>query len=206
MSKFIINYMIIGLTGGIGSGKSVVGNFFTELGIDVIDADLISRNILDTNKKARKLFVKSFGNEFIDKKGNVDREQLRTTIFDDKEKKMSLESIIHPLVREEIINFTEQSKSIYKIVMVPLIYETQSSNFYEKIIVIDCDEQEQIERASKRDGKSKKNILSIIKTQASRNERNSIADFIILNDSSIEDLRLKVIQIHQKLLGINIDA
>ena len=198
--------MIIGLTGGIGSGKSVVGNFFTELGIDVIDADLISRNILDTNKKARKLFVKSFGNEFIDKKGNVDREQLRTTIFDDKEKKMSLESIIHPLVREEIINFTEQSKSIYKIVMVPLIYETQSSNFYEKIIVIDCDEQEQIERASKRDGKSKENILSIIKTQASRNERNSIADFIILNDSSIEDLRLKVIQIHQKLLGINIDA
>ena len=198
--------MIIGLTGGIGSGKSVVGNFFTELGIDVIDADLISRNILDTNKKARKLFVKSFGNEFIDKKGNVNREQLRTTIFDDKEKKMSLESIIHPLVREEIINFTEQSKSIYKIVMVPLIYETQSSNFYEKIIVIDCDEQEQIERASKRDGKSKENILSIIKTQASRNERNSIADFIILNDSSIEDLRLKVIQIHQNLLGINIDA
>ena len=198
--------MIIGLTGGIGSGKSEVGNFFTELGIDVIDADLISRNILDTNKKARKLFVKSFGNEFIDKKGNVNREQLRTTIFDDKEKKMSLESIIHPLVREEIINFTEQSKSIYKIVMVPLIYETQSSNFYEKIIVIDCDEQEQIERASKRDGKSKENILSIIKTQASRNERNSIADFIILNDSSIEDLRLKVIQIHQKLLGINIDA
>ena len=198
--------MIIGLTGGIGSGKSVVGNFFTELGIDVIDADLISRNILDTNKKARKLFVKSFGNEFIDKKGNVNREQLRTTIFDDKEKKMSLESIIHPLVREEIINFTEQSKSIYKIVMVPLIYETQSSNFYEKIIVIDCDEQEQIKRACKRDGKSKENILSIIKTQASRNERNSIADFIILNDSSIEDLRLKVIQIHQKLLGINIDA
>ena len=198
--------MIIGLTGGIGSGKSVVGNFFTELGIDVIDADLISRNILDTNKKARKLFVKSFGNEFIDKKGNVNREQLRTTIFDDKEKKMSLESIIHPLVRKEIINFTEQSKSIYKIVMVPLIYETQSSNFYEKIIVIDCDEQEQIERASKRDGKSKENILSIIKTQASRNERNSIADFIILNDSSIEDLRLKVIQVHQKLLGINIDA
>ena len=198
--------MIIGLTGGIGSGKSVVGNFFTELGIDVIDADLISRNILDTNKKARKLFVKSFGNEFIDKKGNVNREQLRTTIFDDKEKKMSLESIIHPLVREEIINFTEQSKSIYKIVMVPLIYETQSSKFYEKIIVIDCDEQEQIERASKRDGKSEENILSIIKTQASRNERNSIADFIILNDSSIEDLRLKVIQIHQKLLGINIDA
>ena len=198
--------MIIGLTGGIGSGKSVVGNFFTELGIDVIDADLISRNILDTNKKARKLFVKSFGNEFIDKKGNVNREQLRTTIFDDKEKKMSLESIIHPLVREEIINFTEQSKSIYKIVMVPLIYETQSSNFYEKIIVIDCDEQEQIERASKRDGKSKENILSIIKTQASRNERNSIADFIILNDSSIEDLRLKVIQVHQKLLGSNIDA
>ena len=198
--------MIIGLTGGIGSGKSVVGNFFTELGIDVIDADLISRNILDTNKKAKKLFMKSFGNEFIDKKGNVNREKLRITIFDDKEKKINLESIIHPLVREEIINFTEQSKSIYKIVMVPLIYETQSSNLYEKIIVIDCDEQEQIERASKRDGKSKENILSIIKTQASRNERNSIADFIILNDSSIEELRLKVIQIHQKLLGINIDA
>ena len=122
-----------------------------------------------------------------------------------KEKKTLLESIIHPLVREQILKFIENSKSIYKIIMVPLIFETKSESFYDKIVVVDCEEEIQIKRASKRDKKSTDNIINIMKAQASRQERNSIADIIIMNNNSLEDLKKEVTKTHQKLLGININ-
>ena len=197
--------MIVGLTGGIGSGKSAAGKYFVELGIDVIDADDISKNILDKNIKAKELFIKNFGDKFLDKNNNIDRDLLRSEIFVNEEKKNILESIIHPIVREEITKFINQSKSIYKLIMVPLIYETNSQDFYDKIIVVDCNEENQILRASERDNKSKENIINIINNQASRENRNSIADEIILNDSTLENLRNQVIRVHQKLLGININ-
>ena len=197
--------MIVGLTGGIGSGKSVVGNFFTELGIDVIDADHVSKNILDENKSAKKLFVEHFGDKFIDKNNNIDRALLRDEIFKDENKKEALESIIHPLVREEIFNFIKNSQSIYKIVMVPLIYETNSQDFYDKILVVECSEENQINRASKRDNKTNDDIMNIIKNQATSEQRKSIADEVIYNDSSLNELKNQVIKIHQKFLGIDIN-
>ena len=197
--------MIVGLTGGIGSGKSAAGKYFVELGIDVIDADDISKNILDENIKAKELFIKNFGDKFLDKNNNIDRDLLRSEIFVNEEKKNILESIIHPIVREEITKFINQSNSIYKLIMVPLIYETNSQDFYDKIIVVDCNEENQILRASERDNKSKENIINIINNQASRENRNSIADEIILNDSTLDNLRNQVIRVHQKLLGININ-
>ena len=197
--------MIVGLTGGIGSGKSVAGDFFIELGIDVIDADHVSKNILDDNESAKKLFLEHFGEKFIDKNNNVDRALLRDEIFKNEDKKEALESIIHPLVREEIFNFIENSNSVYKIIMVPLIYETNSQDFYDKIVVVDCKEENQIIRASKRDNKTKNDIINIMKNQASSDERMSIADEVIKNDSSLDDLKRQVIKVHQKLLGINID-
>ena len=197
--------MIVGLTGGIGSGKSVAGDFFIELGIDVIDADDVSKNILDDNESAKKLFLEHFGEKFIDKNNNVDRALLRDEIFKNEDKKETLESIIHPLVRDEIFNFIENSNSVYKIIMVPLIYETNSQDFYDKIVVVDCKEENQIIRASKRDNKTKNDIINIMKNQASSDERMSIADEVIENDSSLDDLKKQVIKVHQKLLGINID-
>ena len=197
--------MIVGLTGGIGSGKSAAGKYFVELGIDVIDADHVSRNILDENTKAKDLFIKNFGESFLDQNNNINRDLLRTEIFINKDKKDKLESIIHPIVRKEITEFINQSDSIYKIIMVPLIYETNSKDFYDKIIVIDSDESIQVERARQRDNKSKEDIINIINNQASREQRNSIADMIILNNSTLDDLKNQVIKIHQKLLGINID-
>ena len=197
--------MIVGLTGGIGSGKSVAGDFFIELGIDVIDADHVSKNILDDNESAKKLFLEHFGEKFIDKNNNVDRALLRDEIFKNEDKKEALESIIHPLVREEIFNFIENSNSVYKIIMVPLIYETNSQDFYDKIVVVDCKEENQIIRASKRDNKTKNDIINIMKNQASSDDRMSIADEVIKNDSSLDDLKKQVIKVLQKLLGINID-
>ena len=197
--------MIVGLTGGIGSGKSVAGKYFNELGIDVIDADDISRSILDDNHKARDLFLKNFGDRFLDNKNKINRQLLRNEIFKNPDKKDILESIIHPIVREELSKFVEQSKSIYKIIMVPLIYETNSKDFYNKIIVIDCDQEHQINRASLRDKKPKEDIENIIKNQATRDQRLSIADEIILNNTTLDDLKTQVIKVHQKLLGININ-
>tara|TARA_B000000477_G_scaffold113909_1_gene109792 strand:+ start:64 stop:660 length:597 start_codon:yes stop_codon:yes gene_type:complete len=197
--------MIIGLTGGIGSGKSIAGKYFNELGIDTIDADDVAKNILDDNSKAKQLFLKCFGDEFLDQDNKINRDLLRAKIFIDIEKKNKLESIIHPIVKEEIASFISKSDSIYKIIIVPLIFETNSQDFYEKIIVIDCDEDMQIERASQRDDKSEQDIINIMKNQASREERNSIADNIILNDSTLNNLKENILKVHQKLLGIHLN-
>lgn len=196
--------MIVGLTGGIGSGKSAAAKFFIELGIDVIDADEVSKNILLENKKAKEDFIAEFGSRYI-KNNKIDRKLLRKEIFKDKTKKKILESIIHPAVRDEISKFIINSDSIYKIVMVPLIVETNSEEFYDKIIVIDCETKLQLERASNRDNQSKENIADIMQNQASRKERLEIADFVILNNSDLENLRGSVIKTHQKLLGIKLD-
>ena len=197
--------MIVGLTGGIGSGKSAAAKIFVELGIDVIDADELSKNVLIENQKAKKIFVEKFGQKYINPNDEIDRELLREDIFKDEKKRKDLEGIIHPIVREEISEFVVNSKSIYKIIMVPLILETNSVDAYEKIVVVDCDLDIQIERASRRDDVSKENVENIIKNQVSREERLSIADQVIMNNASLDDLRLEVIKVHQKLLGLKID-
>ena len=196
--------MIIGLTGGIGSGKSAAAEYFTELGIDVIDADEVSKNILIKNENAKKAVTKRFGEKYI-KNNQIDREALREDIFQDEAKRKNLESIIHPIVRDEIGKFLVNSKSTYKIVMVPLIIETNSVEFYDKIIVVDCETNLQIERAASRDNQSKENIINIMKNQATREERLKIASFVIENNSNLDDLRNSVIKTHQKILGIEID-
>ena len=196
--------MIIGLTGGIGSGKSAAAEYFIELGIDVIDADEVSKSILVKNENAKKAFTDRFGQKYI-KNNQIDREALREDIFQDEAKRKNLESIIHPIVRDEIGQFLVNSKSIYKIVMVPLIIETNSVEFYDKIIVVDCETNLQIERASSRDNQSKENIINIMNNQATREERLKIASFVIENNSNLDDLRDAVIKTHQKILGIEID-
>ena len=197
--------MVVGLTGGIGSGKSSAANIFKEFGIDCIDADNVAKNILDLNENARKLFINEFGDKYIDKDNKINREILREDIFNDKSKIEKLESIIHPKVRDEIFKFIENSSSIYKIVDVPLIFETNSKDFYDKIVLVDCETNTQILRASQRDNRSNESIMKIIKNQATREQRLSIADYVISNDSTFENLKKEVIKTHQLLLGLNIN-
>ena len=197
--------MIVGLTGGIGSGKSSAVKIFKELGIDSIDADGVAKNILNLNKSARKLFIAEFGDKYILKNHKINRDLLRKDIFNDKSKIKKLESIIHPIVREEIFKFIQKSESIYTIIDVPLIFETKSEDFYNKIIVVDCDINTQILRASQRDNQSEESILKIIGNQATRKERLSIADYVINNDSSYGNLKKEVIKTHQLLLGLKVN-
>ena len=197
--------MIVGLTGGIGSGKSSAAKIFKELGIDSIDADGVAKNILNFNNTARKLFIAEFGDKYILKNHKINRDLLRKDIFNDKSKIKKLESIIHPLVREEIFEFIQKSESIYTIIDVPLIFETKSNDFYNKIVVVDCDTNTQILRASQRDNQSEESILKIIGSQATREERLSIADYVINNDSSYGNLKKEVIKTHQLLLGLEVN-
>ena len=197
--------MVVGLTGGIGSGKSSAANIFKEFGIDCIDADNVAKNILDLNENAKKLFINEFGDKYIDKDNKINREILREDIFNDKSKIEKLESIIHPKVRDEIFKFIENSSSIYTIVDVPLIFETNSKDFYDKIVLVDCETNTQISRASQRDNRSNESIMKIIKNQATREQRLSIADYVISNDSTFENLKKEVIKTHQLLLGLNIN-
>jgi dephospho-CoA kinase len=188
--------MIIGLTGGIGSGKSATAKYFKDIGIDIIDADYVAKNVLIKNSAGYKLFIHKFGNKFLDKKNEIDRSLLRSEVFSKPDKKIELEKIIHPLVSEEILSFINNSRSPYCVVMVPLIFETNSSSNYDRVLVIDCNEEVQISRASLRDNQTVKEIKKIIANQASRKERLSIAHDVILNNSSLENLKKQVINKH----------
>ena len=194
--------MIIGLTGGIGSGKSAAGIEFEKLGITVIDADEIAQKASLKNSKAYKEIVEYFGSSILDDSQNIDRRKLRNIVFNDDEQKKKLEQILHPAIREDISFAISNSKSPYTIIMVPLIYETNSKDNYNRILVIDCDEDIQISRAVTRDGASEEDIKKIINSQATKQERLSIADDVISNNSSIEKLSDKVLHLHKNYLEL----
>ena len=195
--------MIVGLTGGIGSGKSAAANFFQNEGITVIDADDLSREVIEQDTPGFERIVNCFGPTIIDSDGSINRAFLRQAVFDDEKKKKLLESIIHPLVRDLMIKKIAASQSPYSIIMVPLIFETNSMNNYNRILVIDCDPIVQLERAMLRDKNSKIQIQKIIDSQCSREERISIANDIIPNNDSLENLKIRSIAMHKFYLGLS---
>lgn len=195
--------MIVGLTGGIGSGKSAAANFFQNEGITVIDADDLSREVIEQDTPGFEKIVDCFGSAIIDSDGSINRAFLRQEVFDDEKKKKLLESIIHPLVRDLMIEKIAASQSPYSIIMVPLIFETNSMNNYNRILVIDCDPIVQLERAMLRDKNSKLQIQKIIDSQCSREERISIANDIIPNNDSLENLKIRSIAMHKFYLGLS---
>ena len=195
--------MIVGLTGGIGSGKSAAANFFQNEGITVIDADGLSREVIEEGTPGFASIVEYFGSKIIDSDGSINREHLRKEVFDDDKKKKLLESIIHPLVRDLMVKKIAASKSPYSIVMVPLIFETNSMSNYNRILVIDCDPKLQLERAMLRDDNSKAQIQKIMDSQCSREERISIANDIIPNNDSLENLKIRSIAMHKFYLGLS---
>ena len=194
--------MIIGLTGGIGSGKSAAADYFIDLGIDVIDADIVAKNALSINSDGYDSFVKDFGEEFLNDNKEINRELLRKEIFSDEIKKKRLENIVHPNVRSNISDFINNSQSPYCIIMVPLIFETNSSKNYDRILVIDCDVETQIQRSALRDNQSIKEIKKIIHLQASRDQRLSIADDVISNISTLTNLKAEILKLHDKYMEI----
>jgi len=194
--------MLVGLTGGIGSGKSLAGDFFKSKKIDVIDADDLAYIALAKEGKGYKNFLDVFGKTFLDENFEIDRKALREYIFKNPEMKNKLESIVHPIVQDGILDFIKKSQSRYRIIIVPLIAETKSSSFYDRVLAIECKKEIQIERASKRDSSNEKQILKIIKSQASTEDRNKIANDVIKNNGTKEEFIKLLEDVHTKYLMI----
>ena len=192
--------MLVGLTGGIGSGKSLAGDFFKSKKIDVIDADDLAYIALAKEGKGYKNFLDVFGKTFLDENSEIDRKALREYIFKNPEMKNKLESIVHPIVQDGILDFINKSKSRYRIIIVPLIAETKSSSFYDRVLAIECEKEIQVERASKRDSSNEKQILKIIKSQASTEDRNKIANDVIKNNGTKEEFIKLLEDVHTKYL------
>ena len=192
--------MLVGLTGGIGSGKSLAGDFFKSKKIDVIDADDLAHIALAREGKGYKNFLDVLGKTFLDENSEIDRKILREHIFKNPEMKNKLESIVHPIVQDGILDFINKSQSRYRIIIVPLIAETKSSSFYDRVLAIECKKEIQIERASKRDSSNEKQILKIIKSQASTEDRNKIANEVIKNNGTKEEFIKLLEDVHTKYL------
>ena len=193
--------MIIGLTGGIGSGKSAAADFFQNEGISVIDTDQLARKVIEKDTAGYSKVVDSFSANILDNNDSIDRAKLREEVFLDNEKRKILESITHPLVRESMVQKISSSTSPYSIIMVPLIFETNSAKNYDRVLVIDCDVEIQLVRATIRDENSADLIQKIIDSQCSRSERLSIANDVIPNNNSIEDLKKRSLAMHNFYLG-----
>ena len=190
----------IGLTGGIGSGKTTVKNFFDELGAPTVDADEISHRITKPGHTAFDEVVALFGKESLDETGNLDRKRLRALIFDEPDLKQKLEAIIHPRVRAQIRDFTDRVDYPYCIICIPLLLETGAQSTVDRVLVVDAPEELQVARVSRRDNAEERQTRSIIRSQAGREQRLNAAHDIIVNDGNINDLKAQVENLHERYM------
>ena len=194
--------LCVGLTGGIGSGKTTTTDIFAELGVPVIDADTISHEVVEAGRPALKDIVKTFGPDLVDDNGNLRRAHLRTLVFNDQSARRKLESIIHPEVRREITRRIDAVTFPYCIISIPLLIESSSRQDIDRILVVDVPESLQIQRASQRDESDANEIAKIVQSQIGRQDRLDAADDIIENDGDLEYLRSQVETIHKKYLEL----
>ena len=191
---------VVGLTGGIGSGKSAATAIFEDLGIDVVDADLASREAVLPGSKALDQIQKKFGNEILLEDQSLNRARLREIIFDNSEDKTWLEQLLHPEIRHIIQSKLENSSSEYVILVSPLLFETDQHKFCNTTILIDSSLNSQISRTSKRDSVSEDSVKKIISAQMSREDKLKIAKIVINNDDSLEQLESNVKKVHENLI------
>ncbi len=194
--------MIIGLTGGIGSGKTTVANLFAKKGIAIIDTDEIARQVVNKGTKAYNEIVKKFGKEILIEDESLNRAKLREIIFNNPKDKLWLENLLHPMIRDESNKQALAAKSPYSIIVIPLLAETEPNPVINRVLLVDATTEEQEKRSQKRDKLSKDKINAIIESQATRDQRIKIADDIINNLGNINDLIPQVEKLHKFYLSI----
>ena len=199
----------VGLTGGIGSGKTAVSDRLAQLGAGVVDTDLIAHQITASHGVAIPFIQKQFGAEFIDSSGALDRVMMRKLVFADPDARKALELITHPLIRKETIRQAKQlieDKAPYLVFVVPLLIESGNwLGLLDYLVVVDCPEEVQIERVMHRSNLPRNEVERILKAQASRQERLAHADMVIENQGSLDSLQAEVLKLHQKILQIQKD-
>ena len=194
--------MVIGLTGGIGSGKTTVANVFAEYGIDLIDADIIARDVVAIGSVGLARITEKFGNRILLDDGNLDRSQLRTAIFSAPQLKNWLNQLLHPLIREKMLADIDRATSPYCLLIVPLMIENNLQTLTDRLLVVDVDQQTQIMRTQQRDNVSLEQINNILAAQASRQQRLDAADDIICNNGDNQALLTQVAQLHLHYLAL----
>lgn len=194
--------MIVGLTGGIGSGKSEVSSRFEALGIQVVDADVVAREVVAIGKPALNQIAEHFGPDILMPEGSLDRKKLRELIFENPAEKFWLENLLHPIIRAETIHQLSLSKSPYTILSSPLLLETNQHELVDRILVVDAEEGLQVARASVRDASNNEQIERIMATQMSRSLRCSKADDIIHNHGDLQELEQQVQALHSHYLKL----
>ena len=193
---------VVGLTGGIASGKTTVSDEFARLGIDIIDADVIAREVVAKGTAGLQAIVEQFGKDILTANSELDRQKLRNIVFTDNAKKDWLNALLHPLIREQMLLQTRQAKSPYCILSVPLLIENKLDSMVDRTLVVDIDESSQLERAMSRDNSDKNIIQGIMASQASRSERLAAADDVIMNNKDLAWLSAQVHDLHKMYLNI----
>ncbi|MGL6572745.1 dephospho-CoA kinase [Aeromonas hydrophila] len=193
---------VVAITGGIGSGKTTVANQFAELGIEVVDADVIAREVVEPGTPALAAIAAHFGSEVITPAGQLDRRRLRERVFTDPQAKGWLNALLHPLIRTEMQRQCAAARSPYCLLVVPLLVENRLTALANRVLVIDVDEATQIERTCRRDGVSREQAQAILAAQASRAERLAAADDVLDNQNGTpEAIKSRILALHETYLA-----
>lgn len=194
--------LVIGLTGGIGSGKSTVAGYFSALGITVVDADELAHTLVAPGMPAFEQIVAAFGAQAVAADGSLDRAYLRRRIFSYPEDKQRLEAILHPLIRARMQQRLAAAQGPYSIAVIPLLLETGQTDLVDRILVVDAPESMQRQRVAERDGLQVSAISDIMASQIDRDTRIAAADDIINNDCDLDTLKLRVSELHERYLKL----
>ncbi|MDR9768596.1 dephospho-CoA kinase [Shewanella baltica] len=198
MSKFVV-----GLTGGIGSGKTTVANLFAAEGVALVDADIVAREVVAPSSKGLEAIVTHFGAEILTPEGELDRAKLRQRIFSHPEEREWLNQLLHPMIRQEMLAQVEKATSAYVIMVVPLLFENGLDRLVNRTLVVDISPELQINRTVKRDNVDASQVNNIISSQCSRSEKLARADDIIDNQGEISTLKREVLALHQRYLQLS---
>jgi dephospho-CoA kinase len=192
----------IGLTGGIGTGKSEASRRFAALGVPVIDTDLIARELVSAGQPALAEITARFGDNLLDQHGELDRAKLSDIVFSDTAQRKELENILHPRIRARAIALMQHTDAAYCIVVIPLLVERAQDYPLDRVLVVDAAQELQYQRIAQRDGMSPQRIATVLAAQADRASRLAVADDVVLNDGSLAELHAKIDQLHQRYLKL----
>ena len=193
---------VVGITGGIGSGKSAVTAHLENLGIDVVDADLAARVVVEPGQPALNAIAKHFGTEILQEDGHLDRAALRKIVFEDPQARTWLESVTHPAIRQEIESQLQSATSPYVVLSSPLLLEAKQHSFVNHVVVVDVTEELQVARTTVRDSNSVELVQKIMAAQLPRTERISRADEVIDNSGTLTDLEAQADALHRRMLEL----
>ena len=191
---------VVGLTGGIGSGKSAATALFQKHNIDIIDADEVARDVVAIGSEGLAKIAEHFGNDVLLENGSLNRAALRERVFHNDGEKHWLNGLLHPLIRNQMMTLIAESKSPYCILSVPLLVENNLTVMCNKVVVVDCPEEMQLARAVQRDGSTEQIIKNIMASQATREIRLAAADYVLDNSASLAHLAAQVETLHSALL------